>query len=243
MQIDLSRYQHIVILTGAGVSAESGLCTYRGPGGVWDEHQVAEYGNVRALAERPAATWQLFGGLRAAVQQASPNAGHLALAQAEARLRHDQNLLLVTQNVDGLHQQAGSRRVVNLHGTLLKTRCSNPACKLAPFDDDQAHQEAVPACPLCGSALRPDVVLFGEELPALAMWETKRALRECDLFIAIGTSGSVAPASNFVRSAEYAGARTIYVNLEPLSPPNPAFQETYLGRAGELLPALLGTRG
>lgn len=243
MQLDLSRYQHIVILTGAGVSAESGLRTYRGPGGVWDEHQVAEYGNVRALAENPAKTWQLFGGLRDDIRRAQPNAAHRALAQAEARLRPDQRFLLVTQNVDGLHRQAGSRRIVELHGTLLKTRCSDAACKLPPFDDGQAHQDSVPPCPLCGAPLRPDVVLFDEELPALAMWETKRALRDCDLFIAIGTSGSVAPASNFVRSAEYAGARTVFVNLEPLSPPNPAFREVHLGRAGELLPALLGVPG
>ena len=243
MALDLSSYQHIVVLTGAGISAESGLRTYRGPGGVWDEHQVAEYSNARALAQNPAATWQLFGGLRADIGQAEPNAGHRALAQAEARLRPDQNFLIVTQNVDELHQRAGSRRVANLHGTLLKTRCSNPACKLEPFDDAQAHQDAVPLCPLCGAALRPDVVLFDEELPALAMWETKRALRDCDLFLAIGTSGNVSPASNFVRSAEYAGARTVFINLEPLVPPNPAFQETHLGRAGELLPALLGVPG
>lgn len=243
MQIDLSRYQHIVILTGAGVSAESGLRTYRGLGGVWDEHQVAEYGNARALAEAPAKTWQLFGGLRADIRQARPNAAHRALMQAEAALRSDQNFLIVTQNVDGLHQRAGSRRVVNLHGLLGRTRCSNPACKLLPFDDEQAHQDAVPLCPQCGAPLRPDVVLFDEELPALAMWETKRALRDCDLFLAIGTSGNVSPASNFVRGAEYAGARTVFINLEPLSPPNPAFQESYLGRAGELLPRLFGAAG
>ncbi len=243
MHLDLSPYRQIVVLSGAGVSAESGLSTYRGPGGVWEAHQVQDYGNARALAENPAKTWQLFGGLRASIREAVPNAAHRALAQAEARLRPDQQFLLITQNVDGLHQRAGSRRVVELHGTLLKTRCSSPACGLPPFQDDEAHLAAVPACPACGAALRPDVVLFDEELPARALWDSKRALRDCDLFLAIGTSGHVAPASIFVRAAAYAGARTVFINLEPLNPPNPAFQEAHLGRAGELLPRLLGVPG
>jgi NAD-dependent deacetylase len=240
MRIDLCSYSRIVILTGAGISAASGLRTFRGSGGVWEEYNVEEFGNARALKERPLEMWRLFGGMRASVQNAIPNPAHLALARWEARLGHDQQFLLVTQNVDALHQRAGSRRVVELHGNIAFTRCSNTACNLEPYHDTEVHDRSVPRCPKCGSALRPDVVLFGEAIPALASWETQRALRDCDLFIAIGTSGMVAPAANFVRSAEYAGARTILVNLEAMSPPDPAFKEEYLGKAEEVLPRLLG---
>ncbi len=240
MRIDTSRYNNIVVLTGAGISAGSGLRTYRGPDGVWEEHNVAEYGHVQALLERPERTWQLFGAMRAPARAAKPNAAHFALARAETRLQGGQKFLLVTQNVDSLHQRAGSKNVVELHGNIGFTRCTNEDCDLQPFVDDTAYADHVPRCPKCSSVLRPHIVLFGEAIPAYVSWQVKRALRDCDLFIAIGTSGVVAPASNFVRSAEYAGARTIYVNLEPLSPRNPAFQEEYLGKAEELLPELLG---
>lgn len=243
MRIDISAYSNIVVLTGAGISAGSGLRTYRGPDGVWEEHNVEEYSNIQALLERPERTWQLYGAMRAPVRAAKPNAAHLALARLEAGLRPEQQFLLVTQNVDSLHRRAGSRNVVELHGNIGFTRCIDEDCDLEPFEDDQAYAEGVPRCPKCSSVLRPHIVLFGEAIPPMASWQVKRALRDCDLFLSIGTSGLVAPAANYVRSAEYAGARTIYINLEPLSPRNPAFKEEYLGRAEELLPALLGTDG
>ena len=243
MRIDARDYRNIVVLTGAGVSVASGLPTYRGQGGIWEEHEVAQYGHARALYEHPERTWRLFGAMRAPVALAQPNAAHRALAQFEAGLRAEQNFLLVTQNVDGLHQRAGSQRVVELHGNVTKTRCLDEACGLPPFEDLATHAEAVPRCPVCGSILRPDIVLFDELLPAAVSWRAKRALRDCDLFIAVGTSGLVSPAADFVRSATYAGARTIYVNLEPMVPPNPAFREAVLGRAEELLPKLLGVGG
>jgi len=239
MRINTSRYKNIVMLTGAGVSAGSGLRTYRGPDGVWEEHKVEEYGNIQTLIEHPERTWQLFGGMRAPVQAAVPNAAHYALARLENSLRPEQRFLLVTQNVDRLHQRAGSRNVVELHGNVSFTRCTNEACDLEPFVDDKDHAHAVPKCPKCSSALRPHIVLFGEAIPPMSSWPVKKALRDCDLFIAIGTSGVVSPASNYVRSAKYAGARTVYVNLEPLSPKNPAFNEEYLGKAEEILPNLL----
>jgi len=178
--------------------------------------------------------------MRAPVLAAAPNAAHRALAAFESQLRSSQQFLLVTQNVDSLHQAAGSKNVCEIHGNLMFTRCSNPACSLPRFRDESAHSERIPQCNLCGSTLRPDVVLFGEELPLQETWTVKRALRDCDLFIAIGTSGLVEPAASYVRGAEYAGARTILINLEPLSRPNPAFKEQYFGRAEILLPQLLG---
>jgi NAD-dependent deacetylase len=239
-RIDFAQYRNIVVLTGAGISAGSGLRTYRGPNGVWEEHKVEEYGHARTLEQHPERTWQLFGAMRAPLRDAQPNAAHLALARAEAALRVDQQFVIVTQNVDRLHKRAGSRRVVELHGSIDITRCSNNACDFEPFGDPAAHEDQVPRCPRCSSALRPDIVLFGEPIPPLASWQAKRALRDCDLFIAIGTSGLVTPAADFVRSADYAGARTVLVNLEPQLRENPAFRETYFGRAEELLPVLLG---
>ncbi len=240
MHIDRSRYSRIVVLTGAGISAGSGLRTYRGPDGVWEEYEVERFGHADALRERPEETWRLFGGMREPVLAARPNAAHLALARWEAELSSGQELLLVTQNVDELHQRAGSKNVVELHGNILFTKCSNVACDLERHRDEAPHLGEVPRCPKCRAVLRPDVVLFGEEIPALPAWSVKRALRDCDLFVAIGTSGLVAPAANYVRGAEYAGARTILVNLEPLATPNRAFKEQYLGRAEELVPRLLG---
>lgn len=234
--LDLSRYTGIVVLTGAGVSAASGLPTYRGVGGLWAQTDVASHATAAAIAADPGRVWSFFAGLRRDLARAAPNPAHLALAQAERALRSDQSLTLITQNVDGLHGVAGSRRVVELHGTLRRSRCT--VCDFARDEALATVDSDCPACPSCGAPMRSDVVLFDEELPVRAEWEAKMALRACDLFLAIGTSGSVSPASNFVRSAEYMGARTIYVNLEPMDPPNPAFKEVHLGRAEELLPAL-----
>jgi NAD-dependent deacetylase len=170
------------------------------------------------------------------VDRAHPNAAHLAIADVERIAPADARVTVLTQNIDGLHQRAGSTNVVELHGSLFRTRCTR--CDAPPFEDRVAHPEA-PSCARCGAAQRPDVVLFGEALDADDEWAAKKALRECDLFIAVGTSGTVSPASNFVRSAAYEGARTILVNLEPMTIPNPAFAEEILGRAEDVLPALL----
>lgn len=240
MRIDIDRYSRIVVLTGAGISVASGLRPYRGPNGVWEEHDVERLGHVSALIDRPADTWSLFGKLRESIVAARPNAAHVALARMEEHLYGSQEFLLITQNVDGLHQQAGSRNVCEIHGNVMYTKCTRAECTLARFRDERTHASAVPLCAMCGSPLRPDVVLFGEELSVHAGWTAKKALRDCDLFIAIGTSGTVSPASTYVRSAEYAGARTIYVNLEAMRPRNPAFKEEYLGPAEDLLPQLLG---
>jgi NAD-dependent deacetylase len=239
MRIDIRDYGRIVVLTGAGVSIASGLRPYRGPDGVCEEHDVARPGHLTALAERPRDTWALFGGMREPILAARPNPAHVALARWEASLRADQEFLLVTQNVDGLHQQAGSRNVSELHGNVMYTRCSNFDCSLERFRDEDTHGDHVPTCALCGQSLRPDIVLSGEERPVRPRWVAGRALGDCDLFLAIGTPDMVAPASNFARRAASAGARTICVNLEPMTERNPAFQEQYLGRAEELLPTLL----
>ena len=233
-------YRKIVILTGAGISRASGLNTYRGEGGI--QAQAAPLSTVEAMQQRPTDVWHLFGQLRQRAIVAEPNPAHLAILDLERRLSPAQELTVITQNVDGLHQKAGSQRVIELHGSIHRTRCTRLDCELTPFVDQRSHAEALPSCPLCGASLRPDVVLFGEHIPAKADHESKRALRDCELFIAVGTSGSVSPASNMVRSAEYEGARTILLNLEPMTPPNPAFEIEVLGQAEIMLPELLGVR-
>jgi len=238
MHRPFSGYRNIVVLTGAGVSVASGLRPFRGPDGVWTEFNVEEYGHVDALSTQPDKMWQLLGPLRAMSSAARPNAAHRALADFEAALKPDQRFLLVTQNVDGLHQRARSKNVAELHGNIHRTICS-AGCGLPMFDDTRSYFESVPRCPHCGAVLRPDIVLFGEPVAVNASWKAKKALRDCDLFLAIGTSGLVSPASNFVRAAQYAGAHTVYVNLEPLALPNHEFAQTILGRAEDLLPRLL----
>jgi NAD-dependent deacetylase len=235
--INTSKYSRIVILTGAGISAASGLPTFRGPDGLAQENTrwVSDASN---LPDSLPGLWQLYGELRRKALEAQPNAAHLALATLQSRAV-SQAVLIATQNVDGLHQRAGSRDVAELHGSALRSRCTNSVCPSQPFEDCVVPDNVVPVCSKCSCPLRPDIVLFNEPLPIDAQWPVKRALRDCDLFLAVGTSGVVSPAADYVRSAAYAGARTILVGLTPMSPPNPYFQEEYIGRAEELLPIML----
>jgi len=237
--INLPEYARVVILTGAGVSAASGLPTYRGVGGVWNSIDVERHASAAAIEADPARVWHFFAEIRTRVANAKPSAAHIAIAEAEARVGTGRQFTVVTQNVDGLHRLAGSERVIELHGTLRRSRCTR--CDYARPEDLRTSPSTCPLCPICSAFLRPDVVLFDEPIPVDEEWSTKKSLRDCDLFIAVGTSGTVSPASNFVRAAEFAGARTVYINREPMCPPNPAFREVYLGHAEELLPRLLGT--
>ena len=236
--IDLANYRRIVVMTGAGISVASGLPTYRGVGGLWHKVDVGAHATASAVQADPERVCRFFADIRVQIAESRPNAGHLAIARAERRLRADQKLTVLTQNVDGLHTLAGSMHVVELHGSLRGSRCTR--CEFARSEDLASCPVACPACPNCSAPMRPDVVLFGEALPVDVAWESQKSLRDCDLFLAVGTSGTVSPASNFVRAAEYAGARTVYLNLEPMSPHNPAFREVLLGRAEQLLPALFG---
>ncbi len=236
--MDLSLYRRIVILTGAGVSVASGLRPFRGPDGLWNDEDLARLSHVDTLRSEPLAVWQHWWTMRKIARAASPNPAHLAIAGLEARLGAGRTLALITQNVDGLHTRAGSSSVVEFHGNALRTRCTRHPCALESFEDQQCEGDEVPLCPLCGSALRPDIVLFGEMIPPKADHLAKRALRDCDLFIAAGTSGTVQPAALFASWAAMAGARTVWVNIEaPGHESN--FDEVFLGRAEEVLPRLL----
>lgn len=235
--IHLSEYRKIVALTGAGVSVASGLPTYRGPDGIWDD-DVVKYAMAETWNEDPLGVWRQFARLRSGLLDAVPNAAHHALVDLQQRLSPSQELHLITQNVDGLHQAAGSEPVIELHGNLRRTRCSESNCESEAFSDLTVEFTVLPICEQCGGILRPDIVLFGEPLSWRVERDATHALRGCDLFLAIGTSGTVTPAANFVRSANYEGARTVLVNLEPMDPRNPYFDAEVLGRAEDVLPGL-----
>lgn len=225
----MAEIRNIVVLTGAGISAESGVDTFRSAGGLWEQHRVEDVATPEGFARDPALVQGFYDARRAAVQQVEPNAAHLALARLD--LEWGGELLIVTQNVDDLHERAGATRVLHMHGELLSALCA--ACEsrhrwAAPLSDR-------PACPHCDrQELRPDVVWFGE-MP-YEMDRIYSALRAADLFVSIGTSGAVYPAAGFVRDARELGAATLELNLER-SEGSHWFDESRQGRAGELVPA------
>lgn len=237
--LDLSSYSNIFILTGAGVSVASGLPTYRGPGGLWEKEEIAQLVDARNLPGSLPGLWNLYRDRRRVALDVAPNPAHTAIAalQQKAASAGSPQVTLVTQNVDGLHQKAGSKDVLEMHGSAFRTRCLNPRCALTPFQDISTPNTP-PVCPVCGSFLRPDVVLFGENISGSVLNQLEATLPFCDLFIAVGTSGSVWPAAQFVQAAKTIGARTVNVNFEPSD--NPYFDDEHLGRAEEIMPVLLG---
>ncbi len=225
----MNTIRNIVILTGAGVSAESGIDTFRDGGGLWEQHRVEDVATPEAFARDPDLVLRFYDMRRASIQEKQPNAAHFALARLDAEWPGE--LLIVTQNVDDLHERAGARRVLHMHGEHLNawcTACGTRSTWTAALIDR-------PPCPACGeSALRPDVVWFGE-MP-YRMDEIYAALRGADLFVSIGTSGAVYPAAGFVRDARELGAKTLELNLER-SEGSAWFDESRLGPASELVPA------
>ena len=228
-----AKYHRVVILTGAGVSVASGLPTYRGPGGLWENDELATIVHAESIPTRLPELWKLYSERRATALSVGPNAAHTAIA--EAQQRWPGCVTVITQNVDNLHQRAGSENVIELHGSGLRTRCTK--CNLPPFYDEATY-EILPLCPACGAPLRPDVVLFGENLTDAALWAARKALRSCDLFLSVGTSGNVFPAARLVQIAYLANAHCVQLNLER-TPGNGYFHRTIIGRAEELLPVLL----
>ncbi len=217
----------IVVLTGAGISAESGLATFRDAGGLWEGHRPEDVATPEAFMADRALVQRFYDARRAELATVSPNPAHRALAELGHRIGDD--LVLVTQNVDDLHERAGSSAVIHMHGELLRARCE--ACSGQPHWDGPLADE--PDCPICGvAALRPDVVWFGE-LP-YQMERIDQELKRCDLFVAIGTSGQVYPAAGFVEQARRHGARTVELNLEATES---RFTESIVGPAGQTVPA------
>ena len=229
---DRNEIRNIVILTGAGVSAESGIDTFRDGGGLWEQHRVEDVATPEAFVRDPDLVLRFYDMRREAIQTKEPNPAHEALARLDAEW--DGELLIVTQNVDDLHERAGASRVLHMHGEHLNAWCT--ACDVRSRWTGALIDR--PACPQCGeAALRPDVVWFGE-MP-YRMDDIFGALREADLFVSIGTSGAVYPAAGFVQNARQLGARTLELNLER-SQGSHFFDETRLGPAGQIVPEWVG---
>ena len=233
----------LLVLTGAGVSAESGIPTFRDAGGLWEQHRVEDVASPEGFRKDPALVWRFYSQRRAGMAPCKPNAGHVALADVERRL--GDRFLLATQNIDGLHKAAGSQRVVELHGNLYTSRCS--ICDRPPFEDHEAYPDGkVPACGKCDARgefalLRPHIVWFGEMLDPANMDRVQDFLLAAEhhrlVFLAVGTSGAVYPAAGFVDTVRRIGGQTWLVNAQRADNAS-AFEHFVEGPSGTVLPAL-----
>lgn len=220
------------MLTGAGISQESGVPVFRGPGGLWRQYRPEDLATPQAFARNPRLAWEWYDWRRSVVARAQPNAGHQALVELEQRTP---DFTLVTQNVDGLHDRAGSRRLLKLHGALWTLRCLG--CGREKVDHTVPLPELPPRC-ACGGLLRPGVVWFGEALPEDTLRQAFAAARRAQVFLAVGTSAVVQPAASLPLLAREAGARVVEVNTEE-TPLSPQVDASFFGPAGEVLPRLV----
>jgi NAD-dependent deacetylase len=233
LQERLAEARRVAVLTGAGVSAESGVPTFRGAGGLWRKYRAEDLATPEAFHRNPKLVWEWYDSRRQLIARCQPNAAHRAIALLERRAPE---FLLITQNVDGLHRLAGNVRLVELHGNLWRVRC---------LDDGQVTENlevplrAIPPRCGCGGLLRPDVVWFGEALPPEALQEASDFAESCDVFLVVGTSVVVQPAASLPTIARRRGAYVVEVNLEP-TPLTSFAHESHHGKAAEILPALLG---
>ncbi len=235
--ISIDASDRVFVLTGAGISAESGLPTFRAEDGLWAGYRVEDVCTPEAWQRNPAGVWAFYSARREAGQKAKPNPGHIALAELEAQLesREGGRYFLCTQNVDDLHERAGSRNLIHMHGELAKSRCERE-CGRPPVEDHAVYAslDEVARCS-CGGRLRPHIVFFGE-IP-LEMPRIEREIAISTMMIVIGTSGNVYPAAGFVHWARQSGAQTVYIGPEP--PLNAeAFTHIVEGKAGQVLPGL-----
>jgi len=231
--IAISPSDQVFVLTGAGISAESGLPTFRDSDGLWAGYRIEDVCTPDAWRRDPAEVWRFYSSRREAAQKAQPNPAHLALAELESQL--PEQFFLCTQNVDDLHERAGSVNLLHMHGELAKSRCERE-CGRAPVEDRAVYRslDEVPRC-ACGGRLRPHIVFFGET--PLEMDRLQDKIAETTLMVVVGTSGSVYPAAGFVHRGRQRGARTVYVGPEePLNASG--FTHVVKGKAGEVLPGL-----
>lgn len=223
----------VAVLTGSGVSAESGVPTFRdAQTGLWARYEPQELATPEAFWRDPRLVWEWYEWRRSLVRKAEPNPGHRALAELERRVP---SFVLATQNVDGLHQVAGSENVLELHGSIMRSKCSVEDVAAEPRSGDEG---VLPLCPGCGAYLRPDVTWFGEALPEDAFAAASSAARSCDVFLSVGTSSLVYPAASLPSEAARSGAVLVEVNPDD-TPLTPHADYALRGRAGEVLPALV----
>ena len=225
--------QSVCVLTGAGISAESGVPTFRGEDGLWKKFRPEELANFQAFIRNPNLVWEWYAYRRKLIHDVKPNPGHYALVEMERRVKE---FTLVTQNVDNLHRRAGSKSVVELHGNIERSYCIECGATVGEVILDSAVE--APRCEKCGGLVRPDVVWFGEMLPVEAFSRAEKAARHCDLFLCIGTSAVVYPAASLPYTAFDHGAFVIEINRE-LTELSSRAHETLLGAAGEILPQLV----
>ncbi len=228
----MSTYKNIVILTGAGISAESGLATFRASNGLWNNHKVEDVATIEAFERNPAYVHEFYNELKKELVKAKPNKAHLAITRLQKE--YDANISVVTQNVDTLHEKAGNQNIYHIHGQINQAVCLNCGRILETFGDVDT-ETVCPHCHIAGM-MKPNIVFFGENL--LCMDKVDRLLSECDLFLSIGTSGVVFPAASFVQIAKYNNAKTYEFNLEPTSN-NYFFDHHIYGPAGATLPAFV----
>ena len=232
--IEKLRYaKSVAVLTGAGISAESGVPTFRGENGLWKKFRPEELANFDAFMRNPDMVWEWYNYRRKIIEDVQPNPGHLALAELEKMIS---SFVVITQNVDNLHQRAGSRNVVELHGNILRNRCLS--CGQIIESETLDFSQGAPKCPHCGGMLRPDVVWFGEMLPEEAIQRAYHAAETCDIFMVLGTSAVVYPAASLPEIALRQGAFIVEIN--PETTPVTDFAHVSLrGKTGEVLPLIL----
>jgi NAD-dependent deacetylase len=230
------------VLSGAGISVASGIGTYRGAGGMWEDPVLLEAHQAQSLPRSLPIIWSVKGPMRARALAAKPNPAHLALVQLEAQLlARGGELVVITQNIDGLHQRAGSTRVLEMHGSMMRSRCADANCSLVPYEDTQVPEpDQLPTCSSCRrNPLRPDVVLFGEALPWHTMAAAKSALHQAEILLVVGTSGAVSSATTTIDTAAAYGAHCNLINKELWEHPHPKIAATLIGPAEEILPRVV----
>lgn len=228
--------RNVVVCTGAGMSAESGVPTYRGSEGIWKKFRPEQLASFDAFLSSPDLVWEWYRHRREIISSIEPNAGHIALAEMERSIEH---VVIVTQNIDNLHRRAGSTRIHELHGNIERNYCIE--CGEFVTAQDVASSSAVPRCRHCGGLIRPDVVWFGEQLPEAAWTGAIEAVSTAEILLSVGTSGVVYPAASIPDIARRAGAYTVEINIEPTELSG-SFNEVIRGTAGEALPMLLQVR-
>ena len=225
---------NVVVVTGSGISSESGIPTFRGADGLWKTFRAEELATPEAFYANPGLVWEWYDWRRQLIGEAKPNPGHEIIAKMED---YYQELLLITQNVDGLHRKAGSNNMVEIHGNIWRVRCTGE--ETITYLEENPIGKLPPICE-CGALLRPDVVWFGESLPIEGLIKAEKAIRECDILLVIGTSGYVYPVASFPMAAQAAGAMVVEINIER-TPISQIADFTLLGKAGDVLPELWGS--
>ena len=224
--------EYVAVLTGAGISAASGVPTFRGKDGLWKQYRAEDLATPQSFRRNPQLVWQWYDWRRSLIAKCKPNKGHYALVELENRKKH---FALITQNVDGLHQLAGSKSILELHGNIWRTRCTQCG---DIREDRRVPIPILPHCEKCGGLLRPDIVWFGESLNHNILNSSFEALKQCNVFITVGTSAIVQPAASFLSIAKQNGAITIEINLDK-TPNSDLADYSLIGKADEILPQII----